>query len=282
MEEPIEPLRVSIVLPAFDEEANIAQAVREATAAAERLFAEHEILVVDDGSRDRTRAVALGLATADPRIRVLAHERNLGYGDALRTGFLASRLEYVFMTDADLQFDLRELERLVPHARHADVVAGYRVNRCDPAARRVLGQTWNILIRALFYVPVRDIDCAFKLFDRRVLDTIDLESVGAMVNTELMVKLARRGARVVEIGVTHRPRRAGQARGASPSVVLTAMRELLAIRRRLAALDGGGEPAHDRPDAYRSLDNNNRNGRAAAAADASADTNPDSSSPAVR
>ena len=121
-----------------------------------------------------------------------------------------------------------------------DVVAGYRVNRQDRATRRLMAYAWNMLVRMLFYVPVRDIDCAFKLFDQRVLREIDIESVGAMVYTELMVKLGRSGASVVEVGVTHRPRRAGQARGASPRVIATALREVLRMRRRLAALDGRG------------------------------------------
>jgi glycosyltransferase involved in cell wall biosynthesis len=233
-------LRVSAVLPAFNEEANIRQAVDEVTAAAEGLFAEHEVLVVDDGSTDATGTVADSLAERDSRIRVLRHPHHLGYGEALRTGFLACTMDHVFMTDADLQFDVREIALLLPYADRVDVVAGYRLNRCDPLMRRALGYAWNILIRALFYVPVRDIDCAFKLFDRRTLEALELESVGAMINTELMVKLARRGASVVEVGVHHRPRRAGQARGASPRVIATALRELLLIRRRLAALDGSG------------------------------------------
>jgi glycosyltransferase involved in cell wall biosynthesis len=239
-------LRVSVVLPAFNEEANIRQAVDEATVAAEGLFAEHEVLVVDDGSTDATRPVAEALAERDSRIRVLRHPHHLGYGEALRTGFLACTMDHVFMTDSDLQFDVREIALLLPYADRVDVVAGYRLNRCDPLMRRALGNAWNILIRALFYVPVRDIDCAFKLFDRRALEALELESVGAMINTELMVKLARRGASVVEVGVHHRPRRAGQARGANPRVIATALRELLLIRRRLAALDGSGSAAHRR------------------------------------
>src|SRR3954452_8931655 len=233
-------MRVSIVLPAYNEEANIEQAVAEVTATAERLFVDHEVIVVDDGSQDGTRSVVKGLAAADPRVRVICHGRNRGYGEALRTGFLASRLDYVFFTDADLQFDMEEIERLLPYAGTVDVVAGYRVNRQDSRRRRLMAYAWNLLVRVLFYVPVRDIDCSFKLFDRRVLEAIDLESVGAMVNTELMVKLGRRGASVVEVGVHHRPRRAGKARGASARVMATAFREVLRMRRRLAELDGRG------------------------------------------
>jgi glycosyltransferase involved in cell wall biosynthesis len=233
-------LSVSIVLPAYNEDANVQQALAEATAMAERLFAEHEIIVVDDGSHDRTAELARAVVQRDPRVRVISHGRNHGYGEALRTGFLASRLDFVFFTDADLQFDVNELERFLPYVGTVDVVAGYRINRQDSHSRRLMAYAWNLLMRVLFYVPVRDIDCAFKLLDRRILAEVDIESVGAMVNTELMVKLGRKGASVVEVGVHHRPRRAGQARGASPRVIATAFREVLRMRKRLASLDGRG------------------------------------------
>jgi glycosyltransferase involved in cell wall biosynthesis len=233
-------LAVSFVLPAYDEEPNIEQAIAEATAVAERLFAEHEIIVVDDGSTDRTAELVRTAEKADSRVRLVSHGENRGYGEALRTGFLAARLDYLFFTDADLQFDLNELAEFVQYAGSVDVVAGYRLNRQDKRVRRLNGYAWNLLVRVLFYVPVRDIDCAFKLFDRRVLEKVDLESVGAMVNTELMVKLGRAGASVVEVGVTHRPRRAGQARGASPKVIRTALVEVWRMRKRLASLDGRG------------------------------------------
>jgi glycosyltransferase involved in cell wall biosynthesis len=177
------------------------------------------------------------VAAVDERVRVIGHGRNRGYGEALRTGFLASRLDLVFFTDADLQFDMDEVERFLPYIDSVDVVAGYRVNRQDPLMRRAMAYAWNVFVRMLFYVPVRDIDCAFKLFHRRVLSEVDIESVGAMVNTELMVKLGRRGASVVEVGVHHRPRRAGEARGANPRVIFTAFREVARLRARLAALD---------------------------------------------
>jgi glycosyltransferase involved in cell wall biosynthesis len=230
-------LRVSLVLPAYNEAPNIRRALEEATTHSKRLFDDYEILVVDDGSSDETASIVAAVAEENPRVRLLQHGENRGYGEALRTGFLSSGLDFVFFTDADLQFDLSELEEFLQYAGTVDVVAGYRLNRQDPPARRVMAYAWNLLVRVLFYVPVRDIDCAFKLFDRRVLNEIDIESVGAMVNTELMVKLGRSGASVVEVGVTHRPRRAGKARGADPRVVLMALRELRRMRRRLAALD---------------------------------------------
>ena len=233
-------IRISIVLPAYNEEENIETAIAEATAASERLVADHEILIVDDGSTDSTAARVRRLAAANPRIRLVEHDRNRGYGEALRSGFLASRLDFVFFTDADLQFDIGELVLLLPYAGTVDVVAGYRINRQDKLIRRINAHAWNWLVRVLFYVPVRDIDCAFKLFERGILTEVDIESVGAMVNTELMVKLGRSGASMVEVGVHHRPRRAGEARGASVWVIATAVREILRMRRRLSSLDGRG------------------------------------------
>src|SRR3954447_26942650 len=198
--------RLSIVLPAFNEGANIEAAVGEATSEADRLVDEHEVIVVDDGSPDKTADLVQDLARQDDRVRLVSHEANRGYGEALRTGFLSARFDHVFFTDADLQFDMGELERLLTYAGTVDVVAGYRVNRQDPLPRRVNAYAWNFLVRVLFYVPVRDIDCAFKLFSRQALTDVGIRSVGAMVNTELMVRLGRRGASIVEVGVHHRPR----------------------------------------------------------------------------
>jgi glycosyltransferase involved in cell wall biosynthesis len=230
-------ISVSMVLPAHNEAENIRQAVAEAQSSAERLFERHELIVVDDGSSDATADIVDEISREDPRVRLIRHAGNRGYGEALRSGFLASQLDYVFFTDADLQFDTNELERFLPYAGTVDVIAGFRKNRQDPPVRRLMARGWNFLVRMLFYVPVRDIDCAFKLFDRRVLESIDIESVGAMVNTELMVKLGRNGCSVVEVGVTHRPRRAGEARGAHPRVIVRAFVELLRMRGRLSALE---------------------------------------------
>jgi glycosyltransferase involved in cell wall biosynthesis len=225
--------RLSIVLPAYNEESNIKEALHRATEVAERLCAEHEIVVVDDGSSDGTAEIVRQVAMDDPRIRLVPHGRNRGYGEALRTGFLAARLDLVFFTDADNQFDLNELEGFLPWVDRVDVVAGYRIKRQDPFMRKLNAKAWNYLVRVLFYVPVRDIDCAFKVFRREVIDELDIESVGAMVNTELMVKLGRAGRSVVELGVTHYPRTAGEPRGAHPRVILRAFLELARMYRHL-------------------------------------------------
>jgi len=231
--------KISIVLPAFNEEANIERAMTSATLAAERLCGDHEILVVDDGSVDATAKLVEAASATDPRIKLLKHDGNKGYGEALRTGFTAAKMDLVFFTDSDNQFDLNELEAFLPFSDRVDVVAGFRVRRNDPWLRVLIGLSWNRLVRLAFYVPVRDIDCAFKLFRREVFDELDLESVGAMVNTELMVKIGRSGNSIVELGVSHYPRVGGSPRGAHPKVIFRAFYELVRMRGRLKDLGPG-------------------------------------------
>jgi glycosyltransferase involved in cell wall biosynthesis len=234
---------LSFVLPAYNEEANITTAVETTVAVARRYAPQFEVIVVNDGSADRTAELVRLCAARHPEVRLIQHERNRGYGQALHTGFAAATMDFVFFTDSDNQFDMEELALLLAWADQADVVAGYRKIRKDPPMRRLNAWAWNRLVRALFYVPVRDIDCAFKLFRRQALAEIEIESRGAMINTEIMVKLARRGWNIVEVGVTHLPRTAGSTTGAKPSVILRAFREVFAMYPRLSELDGGPAPA---------------------------------------
>jgi glycosyltransferase involved in cell wall biosynthesis len=227
---------LTIVLPCFDEAANIADAVRDAKRAALRCADDHEIVVVDDGSSDDTAPIAAALAAADPHVRLLIHATNRGYGEALRSGIAAARMPWVLVTDADLQFDLRELESFLPAAGRADLVVGWRILRQDPVNRRINAAAWNWLVRRAFRLPVRDVDCAFKLVRRDLLHGCQFSSTGAMISTELLVRCLAAGARMEEIGVRHRPRVAGAQSGASPRVVLRALRELSALRATLRRL----------------------------------------------
>ena len=234
---------LSIVLPCHDEAENIERAVGEATAAGELVADAHEVIVVDDGSTDDTRALAQDLAAVDPRVRVLVHETNRGYGAAVRTGLAAARLEWVILTDADLQFDLSELTRFAPVAPSCDIVTGYRVHRADPPHRLLNAAAWNMLVRRTFDLGLRDVDCAFKLMRRDVVQALPLTADGAMVSTELVIRAREAGARIVELGVGHRPRAAGRSSGASPRVVVRAFRELRAVRAELRGATAGTSPA---------------------------------------
>lgn len=218
--------RLSLVFPVFDEEQNVGPLLESALALAPRLATPFEVIVVDDGSRDRSAAIVEAWRRHDPRIRLLHHPTNIGYGAALRSGLRAARGEWVFFTDADLQFDLAELEHLLAHAGAADLVVGYRAPRRDPRRRRLLAWGWGVVVRALFGLRVRDIDCAFKVFHRPVLETLPIESIGAFVSTELLVRATRAGFRIVEVPVSHRPRAAGRAKGATPRVIVRALLEL--------------------------------------------------------
>jgi glycosyltransferase involved in cell wall biosynthesis len=226
---------LTVVLPCFNEAPNIAQAIREATWAAARNADDHQIVVVDDGSTDGTAAIAADVARYTPHVRIVQHGQNRGYGAALISGLRASRMPWVLLTDADLQFDLNQLEDFVPLTRDADFLQGWRINRQDPLHRRINAAAWNRLVDLAFDLEVRDVDCAFKLIRRELVEEISLTSSGAMISTELIVRAQANGARVVELGVRHRPRVAGEQSGASPRVVLHAFRELRQLRQELSA-----------------------------------------------
>jgi glycosyltransferase involved in cell wall biosynthesis len=227
------PALISLVFPMFDEEANVGPLLASALSLAPQLAADFEIIVVDDGSRDGSAAIVEAQGRLDSRVRLLRHPTNIGYGAALRSGLRASRGDLVFFTDADLQFDLREIENLLAHANDFDIVAGYRAPRRDPWRRRVLAFGWGVLVRTLFGLRVRDIDCAFKVFQRPVLDALPIASIGAFVNTELLLRARGHGFRIHEVPVTHHPRIAGRAKGATPRVVLRALVELATLFREL-------------------------------------------------
>ncbi|WP_169542274.1 glycosyltransferase family 2 protein [Solirubrobacter soli] len=225
---------VSVVLPAFNEAPNIARAIHAARRAASANAADHQIVVVDDGSTDGTRQIVTDLARSIPTIRLVEHERNRGYGAAVNSGIRATTQPWVLLTDADLQFDLDELSSFVALADEADVIVGRRVQRRDPLYRRLNAAGWNRLVRAAFGVDVRDIDCAFKLVNRDLLVRMPLRSTGALISTELLVRAVAGGASVRELEVTHRPRIAGRSSGANPLVIVRAFRELSQLRRELA------------------------------------------------
>lgn len=224
---------VSAFLPCRNEEGNVERVVTATVRALEALGVPFEVIVVDDGSTDGTAEVARRLSGRDPRVRLVQHPRNLGYGAALRTGFASARYPWVFFTDGDGQFDPADIVRLVAHADSADLVVGYRVRRRDPVHRRLFGWMWNLLVRVWFGVRVRDVDCAFKLLRAEVVRDLPLRATGAFLSTELLCRAARKGARIVEVGVPHYPRRWGRQSGGRPDVVLRAFWELWKLRSEL-------------------------------------------------
>lgn len=234
------------MLPAFNEASNLREAVGRCVRAGESLGLRFEVVVVNDGSVDATRDVMRGLCAADPRVRALHHPHNRGYGAALRSGLLAAKMSRVFFTDADLQFDVAEVGRLLALAERYGVVAGYRAPRRDPWVRCAVGWAWSRLVGAMFQLDVRDVDCAFKVFDRRIFDRIPVQSLGALVNTEILVRSRAAGFTFTQVPVSHYPRQRGAQTGLKPRVVARALGELWSMRAELTALSTqAGWPSPD-------------------------------------
>lgn len=222
-------------MPAYNEAENIEGMLADTVRAAQALTPDFEVVVVDDGSKDATADAVRRFASADPRVRLVQHPKNLGYGAAVYSGLTAAGKDWVFFTDSDRQFVLDEIALLLRHADKADLVVGYRAPRRDPPLRLLYGWGWNFLVSLLFGYTVRDIDCAFKLMRRDVVQRLapHVLSRGATFSAEWMVMARRHGYRIVEVPVTHRPRQAGNPTGARLHVVWRAFRELARFRLRL-------------------------------------------------
>jgi glycosyltransferase involved in cell wall biosynthesis len=229
--------RLSYFFPAHNEAENLEPLVAEALAALPSLADTFEIVIVDDGSRDATPETADRLAAAHPDlVRAVHHERNLGYGAALRSGLRAARYELVAFTDGDRQFRVADLGRLLAAlAPDVDVVVGYRIHRADPIVRTVYARLYRLANRIFFGLRVRDVDCACTLFRREALEGVRVESGGAFFSAELLGKLGASGRRIAEVGVPHYPRTAGSPTGAKPSVIWRAVRDFWNLRLRMWA-----------------------------------------------
>jgi glycosyltransferase involved in cell wall biosynthesis len=193
--------------------------------------------VVDDGSRDGTAAVLERLKPIHPNLRVVRHPVNRGYGAALRSGFAAARYPWVFLEDADNQFDPADVAALLAQAADADIVAGYRKQRRDPLPRRLNAWAFFTLVTILFGRLAKDVNCAFKLMRRDLLERMDLHSEGALINTEVFVRARQLQARVVEVPIQHYPRTSGRQTGANLRVIVRAFSELLAFKAEMRKLE---------------------------------------------
>ncbi len=226
--------RLTFFFPAYNEEENVAETIRRSLAEVGPLVdGSIEVLVIDDGSTDRTRELAEAAAREDDRITVF-HQANRGYGGALRAGFDNARGELIGFSDGDLQFDLREMSRLVDRLnaaeRPVDAVIGYRIKRRDPPHRIFIAKTYNAIVSVLFGLRVRDIDCAMKLFRREAFEGLPLTTDSPFLSAELLIKLHARGERIAQVGVTHYPRAAGTNTGASFRKILRTFRDIGRLR----------------------------------------------------
>jgi glycosyltransferase involved in cell wall biosynthesis len=224
---------LSVVIPAYNEEANVASAVERVSSVLQPLGLEYEIIVVNDGSRDRTGEIVRELQSRVPKLKLVEHFPNRGYGGSLKAGFAAAVCEWIAFTPSDNQFDFSEITLLLARAGEADIVSGYRANRQDPFVRKLNALGWNTVVRLLFGYLCRDIDCGFKLFRREVLKHVHIESNGAMIDTEFLAGARARGYKITDVPVTHLPRVAGHPTGANLKVIVKAFRDLGNFRLRL-------------------------------------------------
>ena len=224
---------LSLFFPCHNEAENLEGLVADALAALPTLATTYEVILVDDGSRDDTAAVAERLIQRHGEVvRLVRHGVNRGYGGALRSGFAAARYDYLAYTDGDRQFRIADLARLVESAEAtgAPVVIGYRLQRADPPLRLIYATLYRVANRIWFGLRVRDVDCAAKLFRRDVLRNINVHSDGAFFSAELLIRLRLAGVNAHEVGVPHYPRTAGSPTGARLSVIARAVRDFWSLR----------------------------------------------------
>lgn len=227
------PIGMTVFYPCYNEEANVERVTLAALRACERLFDDYEVLIVNDGSRDRTGEIADRLARVHPRVRAVHNQPNRGYGGALARGFREASKPLIFYTDGDGQFDFEEIERILPLLDAHEIVSCYRLSRRDPWPRKVNAALWGALVNVVLKIGLRDVDCAFKIYPKSFIDRIELRSTGALIDAEMLAKARRLGYSIGQLGVQHYPRTAGAQTGARLSVILRALRELLGLHAHI-------------------------------------------------
>jgi glycosyltransferase involved in cell wall biosynthesis len=230
------PPSISVIFPMWNEEAYIHRSVAAARKTLEGFAPDHEIIIVNDASTDRTGELADALARTDPKVKVVHHARNRKLGGSLRSGYAVAGKELVLYSDADLPFDFHEVERAVHlmEYQQADVVSAYRHDRTSEGLlRTVYTIGYSALIRTVFALRFRDVNFSFKLFKRALLDKIVLKSEGSFIDAEFLVRARKAGAHVIQFGVDYFPRTRGQSTLASPGVILGILREMITLWRDL-------------------------------------------------
>jgi len=217
---------LSIFFPFWNEEKNIEKVVKNAISVVGKIAIEWEIIMVDDGSSDKTLEIAQKLAKDDTRLRAISHQPNRGYGAALKEGFKNARYDVIVFTDGDGQFDFSEVSRFIEKIDKADIVMGYRKKRRDHPFRRFLMnllKVWDFVFFGFYY---KDIDCGFKMFKKKSFQQImPFKSEGAMITTEILAKAKRKGLKIAQVQVSHYPRKYGDQSGGNLRVILRAIRE---------------------------------------------------------
>lgn len=220
-------LTLSVFFPAYYDEGNIEKVTTKAVKVLEELkLKDYEVFIIEDCSPDNTAAVADELAARYPKVWVKHHEKNMGYGATLKDGFTSAKMDYVFYTDGDNQFDMEELKKFVAVLPFTDMVVGYRKKKQYSLYRKFTSLCYNYLLKLLFGLDYWDIDCAFKLMPTKLFKEIEIKSVDAFIDAEIMLKAHLKGYKSIEMGVTHLPRLDGVSTAARPSVIFRTFGEI--------------------------------------------------------
>jgi len=220
---------LSVFFPVYNEEENIPLFVNEALEILPRVAQKYEIIIINDGSKDRSKKIAQTLAKENKNIRLVNHRDNRGYGAALKSGFKASKYDWVFFTDGDLQFNLHQIKKFIPHTENHDLMIGFRKKRAEGKIRAFNARLFKVYIDLLFRLHVKDIDCAFKLIKANQIKSLNLISDGAFTSAEFLYKLKKKKVKLKQIAVTHQARKFGKPTGNDFKVIVKAGWEALRL-----------------------------------------------------
>ncbi len=222
--------RLSIFFPVYNEALIIKETLIQANRVIKTIARTYEIIVVDDGSTDKTAVIVKQMMRVNKQIRLISHRKNLGYGAAIKSGLAATRYPWVIACDSDGQFDLSEIKKFIPFTKDYDLIIGYRLKRSDSRYRRLMAFILRIVNLVLFKINFKDIDCGFKLFKKEVITTVTpLTTNSAITVTEFIIKSLCQGFKIKEVGVSHHSRSGGQQTGGKPSVVIKGAKEAIRL-----------------------------------------------------
>lgn len=227
-------ISLSVFFPAYYDEKNIGKVVHKAIKVLEELqLKDYEITIIEDASPDKCGEVADELARQYPKVKVIHHEKNRGYGATIYEGFTTAKLDYVFYTDGDNQFDLEELKKFVALVPYSDLVVGYRKKKQYSTYRKITSFVYNLVLRWAFDIDYIDVDCAFKIIKRDLFDKITINTKDAFIDAEILIQAKRLGYTSTEIGVKHLPRVDGVSTAARPSIIFRTIKEIYQYKKKL-------------------------------------------------
>jgi glycosyltransferase involved in cell wall biosynthesis len=233
-------ITLSVFFPAYYDEKNIGKVVDKAVEVLEELkLKDYEVTIIEDGSPDKTSEEADRLSGKYPKVKVIHHEVNKGYGATLYEGFTTAKMDYVFYTDGDNQFDVNELKKFVSLIPYSDIIVGFRKKKQYSPYRKFTSFIYNILLRAVFDIDYLDIDCAFKLFKRDLFDKITVKTKDAFIDAEIMIKAHLLNYTSTELGVSHLPRKDGLSTAARPSIIFRTIWEIYEFSKEYKRLKNG-------------------------------------------